>query len=176
MQSEATQKALEHLNVEEPQDIRPANSAALQQILQHAQAIFPDHSIAPDNAVSVSARPAGDGAPDPRRTQVDWDNEVSQLLKGDDDSAASVWRRNIDDTCPIDDPFPGQFPGSTWIRVDRPQGQGCYFVGRMNRGGDWYRITAVPGEYRPMPPGHMQSIGRYIPCEGGGCWVRVERE
>lgn len=157
------------------QGAQPANGAALQQILQQAQAMFPDRSLAPDNAVSVSARPAGDGAPDAGKTQADWDNEVSRLL-GADDGTTSVWRRNMEDACPIDDPFPGQFPGSTWVRVDRPHGQGCYFVGSMRHGDDWYRITAVPGEYRPMPPGHMQSIGRYIPCEGGGCWVRVERD
>lgn len=172
--NDATHIALDHLNKAQ-QGEQPANSGALQQILQHAQAIFPDRSISPDNAVSVSARPA-EGAATVQRTQVDWDKEVNQLLNGDGDGATSVWRRRVDNTYPIDDPFPGQFPGSTWMRVDRPQGQGCYFVGRMCRGDDWYRITAVPGEYRPMPPGYMQSIGRYIPCEGGGCWVRVERE
>lgn len=156
------------------EQVQPANSAVLEQILQRAQDIFPDRSVSPDNAVSVSARPAGDGAPAVARTLADWDNEVKALLE--DDAGMEIWRRGVDSTCPCNDPFPGQFPGSSWVRVERPNDQGYYFVGRMQRGDDWFRITAVPGEYRPMPPGHMQSVGRYIPCEGGGCWVRMERD
>lgn len=159
-----------------------ASSAALQQILQRAQAVFPERSMAPDNAVEVSARPAGQQTPVRPAPQsvAEWEQEANALLSdgGNTPGAAEVWRRGrYDQPHYIDNPFPGQFPGSTWVRIDRPQGQGWYYEGHMRRGCDSFCITAVPGEYRSVPPRYLQGFGKYIPSRsGGGCWVRIQKE
>ena len=34
-------------------------------------------------------------------------------------------------------------------------------------------ITAVPGEYQPVPPRHLYGFNKYLPTRNGGFWVRV---
>ena len=161
------------------QPMSPANSAALQQILQQASEIFPGQDMA-GNAVPASA-----AAPQPTarvaQTSEDWQREVDALLRDNTPEAPSAevaapspgGRRQS-----TANPFPGQFPDSEWVRIDPPNGEGYFYEGHMRRGNDRFCVTAVPGEYRPVPPRHLQGqgFGRYIPSRSGGCWVRIQKE
>ena len=161
------------------QPMSPANSAALQQILQQASEIFPGQEL------SGNAVPASAAAPQPAtrvaQTSEEWQREVDALLQGQAPEAPSA-----EVTAPAPggrrqstaNPFPGQFPDSEWARIDPPNGEGYFYEGHMRRGNDRFFITAVPGEYRPVPPRHLQGqgFGRYIPSRSGGCWVRIQKE
>ena len=89
----------------------PANSAALRQILEQADDVFPASSAMEPGYAAVSA---------PMRTRAQWDREVDELLQEDlmGDNPAPSGDGSVRTN--VDNPFPGQFPGSTWVRVERP--------------------------------------------------------
>ncbi len=159
----------------------PSNSAALQQILEQASGIFPTRSGSTNESAVPTSAPVMQDIPRVARTTEEWQREVDELLQepmppmqNTPDAAPEPGGRRQ----PVPHPFPGQFPDSEWVRVETPNGDGYFYEGRMQRGNERFFITAVPGEYRPVPPRHLQGqgFGRYIPSRSGGCWVRVQKE
>lgn len=74
-----------------------------------------------------------------------------------------------------DNPFPHQFPGSSWVRVRQAEGA-FYLEGRMRRGTKIVLITAVPGRYSPIPPKNLPGFGQFIQTHDGGFWVKVMKD
>ncbi len=162
-----------------PPTMSPANSAALQQILEQASGIFPAQADGLNPSVQSPSSAAGN-APRGARTTEEWQREVDELLQDSmprTQTAPSTAPEPVGRRQSIQHPFPGQFPNSEWMRVEMPNGDE-YFEGVMQRGNERFVITAVPGEYRTVPPSHLQrqGFGRFIPSRNGGCWVRVQKE
>lgn len=142
----------------------PAKSEALQNILQQARVLFP----APDTAVYPSRLPqANDISP----------QYVKKPPFPTPPVSAPTPKISIEPppSALIPNPFPNTFPRSVWQRVLRSQGQGWYLKGDWMRGEEHIEITAVPGDYRPIPPRHLQGFSRYIKTLEGGYWVRLRR-
>lgn len=144
----------------------PGNSAALRSILERAQKVFSplseDDYFAPCHFVDAANQPAVHTA-----AQYTASTPIrEQAVKPLDQQQNSI---------PIDNPFANSFPNSKWRKVFQPQGQGWYLEGEMQRGREVILITAVPGEYRPVPPRHLQGFSRYIKSREGGFWVRCAR-
>lgn len=72
-----------------------------------------------------------------------------------------------------DNPFQGQFAGSSWEKVSRINSGSYYYEGKMRRGDDIFIITAVPGVYTPIPPANLIGFSKYIRTHSGGFWVRT---
>lgn len=72
-----------------------------------------------------------------------------------------------------ENPFQGQFAGSSWEKVSRINSSGYYYEGKMKRGDDAFIITAVPGVYTPIPPANLIGFSKYIRTHSGGFWVRT---
>ncbi|MDL2257941.1 hypothetical protein LJC42_02120 [Eubacteriales bacterium OttesenSCG-928-K08] len=150
------------------------NSHALKQILQRAKEIFPDSELdemgfdfAQTDELESSSDPQEEFfvQPDFKRTQNSSTIKQRPPLGG----KVILPKR-------ADNPFPQQFPGSQWVHVQRLQGDAGYLEGRMRRGDELLCITAVPGEYQPVPPRHLQGFSRYIQSKSGGYWVRIVKE
>jgi len=142
----------------------PAKSEALESILQQARALFPTPDTAPypsrlrqsdDVPPRYVKKPPFAAPPTPQPT-----------VKANVESPPSV---------AVPNPFPNTFPRSTWQRVLRGQGQGWYLKGIWPRGSEQIEITAVPGDYRPIPPRHLQGFSRFIKTCEGGFWLRLRR-
>ncbi len=163
-----------------------SNSSVLDEILARAQLFFPDDTKKPLREL-VPAAIVAPGTP--RKSTLSgvsalWDAEVNDMLT----AAATEGPRQSMPAAhpnpglpgqtmrPMENPFPNTFPRSEWRRIYRPQGQGWYLEGSMRRDRELYQITAVPGEYRPVPPRHLQGFTRYIKSKDGGFWVRVVRK
>ena len=149
--------------------LMPGNSPALREILQRAETIF----APPQQESAFMPRPLEaeePSRPDPRMDR--WEQGVAALLEAERPAAQA----RMPLAQPAQNPFPNAFPNTLWRRVYRPQGQGWYLEGTMRKGREEYRITAIPGEYRPVPPRHLQGFNRFIKAPDGGYWVRVVRQ
>lgn len=135
----------------EYRELPEGRSEALQDILARAERAFSDH--VPPSPTPVLA-------------------ESVEVVAG---PAADPVQAREGLAMAIPNPFPNTFPGAAFRRVHRPQGQGWYLQGEMRRGNERWRITAMPGEYRPIPPCALQGFHRYIKSRDGGYWLRIER-
>ncbi len=149
------------------EEIASNSSTALKRILEEAKRLFPNNEAEAEQTLNSPLRGAASA----------WAKEADALVSDNfQEESLPVYnrsRRNLPSR--IANPFPSQFPGSVWIRVERPEGQGPYLEGFMRIGGDTFSITAVPGEFKPVPPRHLQGFHRYIPTRSGGYWVRVRK-
>jgi len=148
----------------------PGESAALKRILNEAKNFFPQTE---EDFMQEDLPERGPLS----RAAAAWEREADALVTGKfEQEAAPVWNRNRRNLpSRVANPFPRQFPGSVWIRVDRPEAKGVYLEGFMRVGSDTYSITAVPGEFKPVPPRHLQGFHRYIPTQNGGFWIRIRK-
>ncbi len=148
-------------------NIEAKNSEALTGILERAKDLFPERNdtiVAPQNKVSPLASHASS-----------WGDEADAILamktpEPDSSAPPSDSRAKSEHAS---NPFPNTFPHTQWKKVTRGQGQGWYLEGIMYRNNETFLITAVPGEYRPIPPRNLQGFNRYIKSRDGGFWVRV---
>ncbi len=93
--------------------------------------------------------------------------------------------REPDEECPGGvrqyhvDPFPGEFPGSEWVKISYPGPAGWwhYIFGRTRVEDVDADVIGVPGEYSMAPPVWLDGFSTWVRCTSGdarGYWLMFQ--
>ena len=113
----------------------------------------------------------GQGASD-EPDEVDYPPQQISPQEPEDECPGGVRQYHID-------PFPGEFPGSEWVKISYPGPAGWwhYIFGRMRVNDADTDVIGVPGEYSMAPPVWLDGFSTWVRCASGdarGYWLMFQ--
>lgn len=170
-QAEPHEEAVEALEQAEPEN----NIQVEMELTQQEEDQAPVQQTQQDNM------PLQNDAPMPWATELNTDYDEDM----DEYAPQRVPYREPEDECPGGirqnhiEPFPGEFPGSEWVKISYPGPAGWwhYIFGHMRMSGDEVDIIGVPGEYSMAPPVWLDGFSTWVRCTSGdarGYWLMFQ--